>query len=66
MKALRYFFCFVMPPLAVLLTGRLGSFFLSIILTVLGWVPGVVHAIIVVNDYHNEQRAERLARSLSR
>lgn len=64
MKALRYFFCFVFPPLAVLLTGRIGSFLLSIILTLLGWLPGVVHAIIVVNDHHNEQRAERLARTL--
>ncbi len=27
MKALRYFFCVVLPPLAVLMTGRLGSFF---------------------------------------
>jgi hypothetical protein len=26
MKALRYFFCVVLPPLAVLLTGRIASF----------------------------------------
>ena len=63
MKALRYFFCFVLPPLAVLMTGRLGSFMLSILLTLLGVLPGIVHAIIVVNDYHSEQRAERLART---
>jgi hypothetical protein len=34
MKALRYFFCIVLPPLAVLMTGRIGSFFLSLILVV--------------------------------
>jgi uncharacterized membrane protein YqaE (UPF0057 family) len=45
--------------LAVLLTGRMGSFFLSIILTLLGWIPGVIHACLVVNDYHEEQRAGR-------
>lgn len=56
MKALRYFFCVVLPPLAVLMTGRLGSFLLSLLLTALGWVPGVVHAALVVNDYHEEQR----------
>jgi len=31
MKALRYFFCVVFPPLAVLLTGRIASFFLSLV-----------------------------------
>jgi uncharacterized membrane protein YqaE (UPF0057 family) len=56
-KALRYFFCVVFPPLAVLMTGRIASFFLSIILTLLGWIPGVIHACLVVNDYHAEQRA---------
>ena len=51
------FFCVVFPPLAVLMTGRIASFFLSIILTLLGWIPGVIHACLVVNDYHAEQRA---------
>src|ERR1700755_1555148 len=57
MKALRYFFCIVLPPLAVLLTGRIASFFLSLILTLLGWIPGIIHACLVVNDYHAEQCA---------
>ena len=61
MKALRYFFCIVLPPLAVLLTGRPMSFFLSLLLTVLGWIPGIIHAILVVNDYHEEQARCRYA-----
>ena len=61
MKSLRYFFCVVLPPLAVLLTGRIASFFLSILLTLLGWIPGVIHAALVVNDYHEEQRARGIA-----
>ncbi len=60
MKALRYFFCILMPPLAVLLTGRMGSFLLSLLLTLLGWIPGVIHACLVVNDYHEEQRTTHL------
>jgi uncharacterized membrane protein YqaE (UPF0057 family) len=56
MKALRYFFCVVMPPVAVLLTGRIFSFFLSLLLTMLGFVPGVIHACLVVTDYHAERR----------
>jgi uncharacterized membrane protein YqaE (UPF0057 family) len=56
MKALRYFFCVVMPPVAVLLTGRIFSFFLSLLLTMLGFIPGVIHACLVVTDYHAERR----------
>jgi uncharacterized membrane protein YqaE (UPF0057 family) len=62
-KALRYFFCIVCPPLAVLLTGRLGSFVLSLFLTIFTvWIGGIIHAILVVNDYHAEQRAAWLER----
>ena len=64
MKALRYFFCIVLPPVAVLLTGRLGSLILSLILTIFTvWIGGVIHAILVVNDYEAEKRAERLLRA---
>ena len=56
MKSLRYFFCVVFPPVAVLMTGRIMSFFLSLLLTLLGWIPGVIHACLVVNDYQAEHR----------
>ena len=56
LKALRYFFCVVFPPVAVLMTGRILSFILSLLLTLLGWVPGVIHACMVVNDYQAEHR----------
>jgi uncharacterized membrane protein YqaE (UPF0057 family) len=56
-----FFLCVVLPPVAVLLTGRIGSFFLSLILTLLGWLPGVIHAFFVVIDYKNEQRFRALA-----
>jgi uncharacterized membrane protein YqaE (UPF0057 family) len=59
-----FFFCVVLPPLAVLLTGRLGSFLLSLLLTCLGWLPGVIHAFFVVSDYKNEQRLKKIATEL--
>jgi len=59
-----FFLCVVLPPLAVLLTGRLGSFILCIPLTVLGWFPGVIHAFFVVSDYKNEQRIRKIAEGL--
>ena len=63
MKALRFFFCVVCPPIAVLMTGRLGSFLLSLLLTLALWIPGVIHACLVVNDYQEEQRTRALAHS---
>jgi uncharacterized membrane protein YqaE (UPF0057 family) len=38
----------LLPPLAVFLQHGLGSAFLiSILLTLLAWLPGVIHAFIV-------------------
>ena len=59
-----FFLCVILPPLAVLLTGRLGSFLLSLLLTLLGWLPGVIHAFFVVSDYNNEKRLRAIAESL--
>jgi uncharacterized membrane protein YqaE (UPF0057 family) len=59
-----FFLCILLPPVAVLLTGRLGSFFLSLVLTLFGWLPGVIHAFFVVSDYKNEQRLRRIAHDL--
>ncbi|MFC7357879.1 YqaE/Pmp3 family membrane protein [Jejudonia soesokkakensis] len=40
----------VLPPLAVFLKHGLGKVFLiNLLLTIIGWVPGVIHAFIV-ND----------------
>lgn len=38
----------LLPPLAVYLKHGIGSAFLiSIILTIIGWIPGVIHAFYV-------------------
>lgn len=38
----------LIPPLAVFLKHGLGTTFLiSILLTMLGWLPGVIHAFLV-------------------
>ncbi len=40
----------LLPPLAVFLKhGLSGIFFLNLVLTLIGWLPGVIHAFIV-ND----------------
>jgi uncharacterized membrane protein YqaE (UPF0057 family) len=59
-----FFLCVILPPVAVLFTGRMGSFILSLVLTLLGWLPGVIHAFFVVSDYKNEQRLRDIAKEL--
>lgn len=38
----------LLPPVAVLMTHGLGGkFLLNLLLTAIGWLPGVIHAFIV-------------------
>jgi len=63
---MHFFLCLICPPLAVLLTGRKGSFLLSLLLTFCVWLPGVIHAFFVVSDYKNEKRIRAIAEELRR
>jgi uncharacterized membrane protein YqaE (UPF0057 family) len=45
----RIIVCVLLPPLAVADKG-LNSFLIVLILTILGWLPGVVGAIIICNN----------------
>jgi len=39
----------LLPPLGVYLVRGLGaSFWINVLLTLIAWVPGVIHALIVV------------------
>jgi len=63
---MRYFLCILLPPLAVFTTGRMGAFILNIILCIFLWVPGVIHAILVTNDYYEARRHRQLMRQMRR
>ncbi|MFB6257105.1 MAG: YqaE/Pmp3 family membrane protein [Flavobacteriales bacterium] len=51
-NCLLYFLCFAIPPLAVyMVTGSVGTVFMvSVLLTLLFYVPGIIHALITVNQ----------------
>lgn len=39
----------ILPPLGVFLkVGCSGSFFLNILLTILGYIPGIIHALYII------------------
>jgi len=46
MGLLRAIICVLLPPLAVVDKGC-GSFLIVLVLTLLGWVPGIIGAIII-------------------
>lgn len=54
-----YLLAILLPPLAVLLTGRPLQALLNLFLTLLFYFPGMLHAILVVNEYKSDQRAKK-------
>ena len=45
-----YFLAIILPPLAVLFTGRPFQAFLNFILCLFFYIPGVVHAVLLVHE----------------
>ena len=61
---MRYLLAILLPPLAVFICGKPFQGFLNILLTIAFWVPGVVHAILVVNDYYADRRTDRIVEAM--
>ncbi|MHB8625863.1 MAG: YqaE/Pmp3 family membrane protein [Aggregatilineales bacterium] len=51
----RALLCIIFPPLAVLDRGC-GTFFLVLLLTAAGWVPGVIAALLLNNQAESNRR----------
>ena len=59
-----YLLCVVLPPVAVLLKGKPVQAVLNLLLTLLGWIPGVIHAVLVVNNANADKRNDRLIKEI--
>ncbi|XPS87449.1 conserved uncharacterized membrane protein, UPF0057 [Desulfosarcina variabilis str. Montpellier] len=52
MDLIRILFSILLPPLGVFFQVGLGKhFWLNILLTLLGYIPGIVHAVWVIAKY---------------
>jgi len=49
MSCLQVLLCIIFPPLAVLDRGC-GSILIVFILTCIGWIPGVIAALVIINS----------------
>jgi uncharacterized membrane protein YqaE (UPF0057 family) len=61
---MRYLLAIILPPVAALLYGKPSQFLLSMILTLLLWIPGVIYSLMIVNNYIEEERERTIAKNI--
>jgi uncharacterized membrane protein YqaE (UPF0057 family) len=61
-----YLLAILLPPLAVLFCGKPFQALLNLVLTILGWIPGVIHACLVASSHQTDQRNQRLLDAMRR
>ena len=61
-----FILCIILPPIAAAISGGFSSFFINLILTCFGWLPGIVHAIMVTNKSIVEEQNEELISTLEK
>ncbi len=55
MKLVRFLLGIVLPPVGVFLTyGISTTLVINILLTLLGWVPGIIHAVWAIAKYEEK------------
>jgi len=63
---MRYLLAIILPPIAVLLCGKPVQAILNLLLTILFWIPGVVHALLVVHSHLADKRTDRLLEAVGK
>jgi len=56
---MKYLIAILLPPLAVLMCGKLFQALLNVLLTLCFYFPGMLHAILVVHSENADRRMER-------
>ena len=61
-----YLIAILVPPLAVLLAGKPFQALLNLLLTLLLYVPGLLHALLVVHNHYADKRAARVVTEMKK
>ncbi|NNG07570.1 MAG: YqaE/Pmp3 family membrane protein [Desulfobacteraceae bacterium] len=61
---MRYLLAIILPPIAVLICGKPIQALLNLVLTILLWIPGMIHALFVVNGYYADQRTDKVIEAI--
>ena len=59
-----YLVAILLPPVAVLIAGKPIQAVLNIGLTLLFWIPGMIHAFMVVGNYYADKRSGRIEKAI--
>lgn len=59
------FFCFIFPPLAVLMMGRPFSAFLNMIYLCFFWVPAIKHSLTLYADYKVDKSVGKITTAIN-
>ncbi|MFJ7933711.1 YqaE/Pmp3 family membrane protein [Sporosarcina sp. NPDC096371] len=60
---MRYLLC-LLPPLAILSCKKPGQFIINCILSLCFYIPGIIHAVLVVNQYNADKRNDKLIKAI--
>jgi uncharacterized membrane protein YqaE (UPF0057 family) len=63
---MRYLLAILLPPVAVLMCGKPMSALLNLLLTFFIWIPGVIHAFFIVNNFYADRRNRNLIEAISK
>jgi uncharacterized membrane protein YqaE (UPF0057 family) len=63
---MRYLIAILLPWLAMFTMGRVFAGFLCLILqiTLIGWLPAAIWALMMVSGYNADKRTDRLVRAI--
>lgn len=59
-----YLLAIFLPPVAVLIAGKPFQALINVGLTLLFWVPGMIHAFMVVANHYADRRTDRIERAI--
>lgn len=59
-----YLFAVLLPPIAVLFTGRPVHALINLVLTLCLWIPGVLHAVFVISRHQADRHHDKLIEAL--
>lgn len=59
-----YLLAILLPPVAVFICGKPFQAIMNLILCLCLYIPGMIHSIMVVNEYKADKRAERKEKQL--
>lgn len=61
-----YLLAIFLPPVAVLMVGRPIQALINLLLTICFYVPGLIHAVLVINDKKADRRMKKQAKLIAK